>query len=182
MGLKADYIIYIIASIVTWFLTGLWHGANYTFILWGLFNGFFLIIYHLFKKPRKKLLKTLGVDNNNILFVAIESFFTILLIICGWILFRSDNIGDALSYYSGIFDVSIFTIPEFLGRREALLIIFLIFFFFVFEYFGRDSSYPIASYFSGKKRIVRWAFYSILLFVIGMYMHTSEMPFIYLSF
>ena len=53
--IKSDHFIYISASALTWFLTGLWHGANYTFILWGIINGIFLIIYHLLRKPQKKI-------------------------------------------------------------------------------------------------------------------------------
>jgi len=54
---KSDRFIYIIFPVFTWFLTGLWHGASFTYIFGGLINGFFLIIYHLQAKPRERLLK-----------------------------------------------------------------------------------------------------------------------------
>ncbi len=64
--IKTDLFIYIVASTITWFLTGLWHGANYTFIIWGLIHGFFLIVYRIQKNPRKKLFKRIGITNNHI--------------------------------------------------------------------------------------------------------------------
>jgi D-alanyl-lipoteichoic acid acyltransferase DltB (MBOAT superfamily) len=51
--IKSDLFVYIAASIITWFLTGLWHGANYTYIVWGMMHGFFLIIYQWQKNPEK---------------------------------------------------------------------------------------------------------------------------------
>ena len=67
--IKSDHFIYIIAGIVVWFLTGLWHGANYTFIIWGLIHAFFLIFYHLQRKSRTKLLKSLAINNDSFLIV-----------------------------------------------------------------------------------------------------------------
>ena len=53
--IKADLFIYIVASAITWFLTGLWHGANYTFIVWGLIHGFFLVLYQWLHKSKTEI-------------------------------------------------------------------------------------------------------------------------------
>ena len=110
--IKTDLVIYIIGISITWTLTGLWHGANYTFIIWGAIHGFFLIVYHLTIKPKKKFLKRLNISNNNSVLIFFETLATFIIIMFSWIFFRADNVGHALNYISGIFSLSSFTIPE----------------------------------------------------------------------
>ena len=65
MLIKTDMFIYIVASLVTWLLTGLWHGAGYTFIVWGLLQCLFLVVYRWQTKPARKLYKKLGISQKN---------------------------------------------------------------------------------------------------------------------
>lgn len=71
---------------IVFFLTGLWHGASYNFIFWGLFHGFFSILERL---GLEKFLK----KNKVIAFV-----YTFLVVNVGWIFFRVENIGMAFRY------------------------------------------------------------------------------------
>jgi len=96
--ISKDLSIYIVASIVVWLLTGLWHGANYTFIMWGIIHGFFLVIYKGQMKPRKKVFKKLGINNKNIIVVITETIITLCIVIMAWIFFRADNIREAIFY------------------------------------------------------------------------------------
>lgn len=75
--------------LVVWFLTGLWHGANWTFVLWGLFYFILLMIE-----------KSVSVDKNKSLF---GHLYTMLFVIIGWVLFRADNIAYALDYLKVMF-------------------------------------------------------------------------------
>ena len=71
---------------IVFFLTGLWHGANWTFVLWGLYHGFFQIIERVgFGKVLKKS-KIFG------------TVYCLLVVIFGWVLFRADTITDAIRY------------------------------------------------------------------------------------
>lgn len=83
LGLRADKVIYLIATSVTFLLCGFWHGAAWTFILWGAYMGFFLILDRLFLL---KWLKKLG----HIPSVVI----TFLVIMVGWMLFRSQSTAE----------------------------------------------------------------------------------------
>ena len=74
-------------------LTGIWHGANFTFILWGVGYAVFQIIERLFLG---KLL-----DRNPI--KLINWIYTMLVVIIGWVLFRSDNIIYAMQYIGAMF-------------------------------------------------------------------------------
>lgn len=69
-----------------WFLTGVWHGANWTFVLWGLFYFVFLTLEKLYQDKFQKIP------------AAVQYIYTMLCVIFGWVLFRADNVGAALSY------------------------------------------------------------------------------------
>ena len=76
--------------IIVFFLTGLWHGANWTFIAWGLFHGFFLLLEE-FIPLIKKLPKVL------------RHVYTLLTVTLGFVLFRADTIGEALIFIGKMF-------------------------------------------------------------------------------
>ncbi len=71
---------------VVWFLTGLWHGANWTFIAWGLFYFVFLALEKLNREKFEKIPKY------------IRYIYTMLCVVFGWVLFRAESIGQALEY------------------------------------------------------------------------------------
>ncbi|MBP3931582.1 MAG: MBOAT family protein, partial [Peptostreptococcaceae bacterium] len=83
---------WIINIFIVWFLTGLWHGASYNFILWGLYFGFILMLEKLF------LLKIL----NNIPTV-FNHIYALLLIIVGFVIFELTDISSIINYLSAMF-------------------------------------------------------------------------------
>lgn len=175
---KTEFLIYTIGIGVTWMLTGLWHGAKYTFIIWGLIQGLFLIINHVTAKPRKRLLKRLNIRNNNIILVIVDSLATFIIIMFSWIFFRANNVGHAFSYISQIFSKSSFTKPEIRPSILFLNIIIL----FTFEWLGRKQEHAFAVLDQKLAIFWRWSLYLFLLFDIGMYMYTEESPFLYFQF
>ena len=80
----------VLNRIIVFFLTGLWHGANWTFILWGLFHGFFLLLEE-FVPLIKKLPKVL------------RHIYTLLAVTVGFVVFRADTIGEAVLYIGQMF-------------------------------------------------------------------------------
>ncbi len=77
---------------VVWFLTGLWHGANWTFILWGCYFGVFIILErYVLKDIMDKIPNKLRV------------FITFILVVLGWVLFRANNLEIAKNYYLVLF-------------------------------------------------------------------------------
>ena len=84
--------------LLVWFLTGLWHGANWTFLLWGIYYGLLLVLE---KYPLKNILPKIP--------SIIRHILTLFLIILGWILFRSDSAAKAFAYYQALFGGSGFS-------------------------------------------------------------------------
>jgi len=174
--IKTDLLIYIIASIVVWFITGLWHGANYTFIVWGLIHGGFLIIYQWQRKPRKKFFNLIGINNNNIVVVSIERVITLLIIIMAWVIFRSDSILKAAEYFKGLFSSSLFSSPQvFPGIAILISTIFIL-----TEYIQRNKSHALQLE-NIKNRVVRWGIYIVIVFVILLF-GGGDQKFIYFQF
>jgi len=175
--IKSDIFIYAVASIVTWLLTGLWHGANYTFIVWGMIHGIFLIIYRWQMKPRKKILKKLGISNQNLIVVIAETFLTLSVVIFAWIFFRSVDFGQAIDYISGIFSKSLLTVPALLPKK----ILVLAFAFFLAEWLQRDKQHPLMLNNTVVPKIVRWGMYYALVIMIIL-LGGSKQEFIYFQF
>ena len=74
------------------FLTGLWHGASFNFIAWGLFHGLFLITERAgFHKILEKLPQI------------VQHIYTILVVMIGWVFFRADGLKAAVAYIGGMF-------------------------------------------------------------------------------
>ena len=82
--------------LTVWILTGIWHGANWTFLLWGLLYGLVLIFEKLTDLPRKIQ------DAPKIARTAVR-ILALLVILMGWVLFRSDRAGDAWIYLKAMF-------------------------------------------------------------------------------
>jgi len=179
--IKKDLFIYSLTTIMVWLLTGLWHGANYTYIFWGLIHGFLLIIYRIQIKPRKKLLKSIGMNNKNSVIVLVETLLTLFFIINAWIFFRAESITDGFSYLDKIFSNSLLTIPAFQGKKTALIVTFLSTLFLIIEWLNRLQPHGMANFGSGWKKPFRWAVYYALIIAIVIFSGESQ-QFIYFQF
>lgn len=179
--LKADMLIYIIGISITWFLTGLWHGANYTFILWGLLNGLFLILFQILKRPRKRLLKSLKIKTDNPLVVIFERTFTLVLIVILWVVFRSESVGKVMGYLSGMFSKSFFTLPAFNDVWGILSTSILTIIFFVVEWIGREHDHPLAALGIHWPKFARYSMY-YAIFLAAVVFGGNKQQFIYFQF
>ena len=105
-------------------LSGIWHGANWTFIAWGAFHALLFLPLILTGRNRKytnqvaegrwlPTIKELG-----------QMSSTFFLTVIGWVIFRAESIGQAWAYFCGIFSKSLFTVP-WLKNKETYLTIFV---------------------------------------------------------
>ena len=86
--------------LVVWLLTGIWHGAEWTFILWGLGYGLLIIMEKLMGIPQRLLVS--GHRTKKVLY----RLFTLLVVLLGWVLFRSENLSEACTIFRTMFGLN----------------------------------------------------------------------------
>jgi len=163
---------------VIFIVSGFWHGANWTFIVWGALNALYFMPLLLLNKNR--------VNTNTVAkgkhFPSIKEFsqivITFSLTVLAWIFFRAENIEHAWSYLSTIFSKSIFTIPYYVGMKTPMILILL---FVLIEWMGREGNFAIENLKNKFNPIVRWLFYLLLIILIGLNKGENQ-QFIYFQF
>lgn len=169
--------------LVVFIVSGLWHGAGYTFLIWGLLHGIYQIVGKLTLNTRDKLNNKIGLNSNfvNILRVVI----TYLLICFAWISFRSNNIGDMLEAYKLLFTSWSFKREYFIQVSSILdlnLVNILLLICPIVIYLFLDKLI-----FNIKNRYISYTIYVILAWgVISAYIYLSYLgsssSFIYFQF
>lgn len=149
----------------TWFCTGLWHGANLTFILWGVYFFVFLVL-----EKNLKFTKKIGVFSH---------LYTILVVIVSWVIFRAESVSCAFEYLKGmfVFDFSSFLSPDFKWYISNFGVVLLV---------GIIGCMPIAKHI--KKYVQRIPVAELLglvamfLVALSFMLRSTYNPFIYFNF
>jgi alginate O-acetyltransferase complex protein AlgI len=164
-------------TFIIFLVSGFWHGANWTFIIWGFLNALYILPSVVLNTNRTHLdtvAQNSKLPNLKELF---SMALTFVLTTIAWILFRSENIESALQYYVGIFSSSFFSYPS---QRPTYLLILLSIFICI-EWIGRRESFALAHLNLKLKGVFRWILYLILSFTIFVF-HGKEQAFIYFQF
>ncbi len=173
------------------FIAGLWHGPNWTFILWGLLLGFYMVISRITDKFRRKLWAKLKITKRVRDILKILSTF--LLISIAWVLFRSESIQNAIIIYKKVllgipsFFYSIKNINTVIKKNivnfsmnEFIFDIILIISFVIFEYLYKKNS--IQEFYKKQPLFLRFIFISIIISFILLFGNFSSNYFIYFNF
>lgn len=174
MAIRNIFIIFIVS--------GFWHGANWTFIVWGGLNALFFVPLFIFNQNRKNLIPIQTRFLMPSFRDAISILITFGLTLLAWIFFRSDSVQDAFHYISLIFSVSLFSMPDIDNFSGALLSLGFIGIMLFAEWTGRTYLHPLEEMRWCRPRWSRWAVYIMLIAAIGLFMQTEETPFIYFQF
>ena len=173
MKVKNTFIIFVVS--------GFWHGANWTFIVWGALNAIYFLPLLLTNKNRTHL--NVVAKNSNL--PSIKEFFqiatTFWLTVLAWVFFRANNVNHAFEYLTGIFSKSLFTIPELSNKQHALETLILVFFMLIIEWFSRKDQFGIEKIALKWNRSLRLCFYVFIVCLIALYLG-KEQEFIYFQF
>lgn len=168
-------------TFIIFIVSGFWHGANWTFIFWGLLNALFIMPSILFHTNRNNL----EIVAKGRLFPTYKELISILvtffLTVLAWIFFRAENLTKAFSYLKIMFSTSFFSIPHFPGIGLTPFLMCMILFLVFLEWIGRENNFAIENFSSRFNRFSRWNFYLILIILI-IYYSGSEQEFIYFQF
>lgn len=164
---------------IVWGISGLWHGANWTFICWGLFHATLLAIYNIFGINTKyKQVVAYGKYLPNIketLQIALTFFLTVI----GWIIFRAESMTQAVDFLTAMVSNRFFDASDLHGVTYIYFGIALL----AVEWLQRNKQHALQ--FSDAKpfnhRLVRWGVYYIILLLIAKYAGSSQ-TFIYFQF
>ncbi|SOD88708.1 MBOAT family O-acyltransferase [Spirosoma fluviale] len=167
-------------TFIIFLVSGFWHGANWTFIIWGLLHALFIVPSIIFNTNRRNLSIVAAGRWMPTVWEFSQILFTFGLVSFAWIFFRSESLSKAFTYISGIFSSSIFKLPNKGTLDKYLLANILI--FMAIEWIGRENKYAIEKVGVFQYKPVRWLIYSSIIFFIGMFMKTTESPFIYFQF
>lgn len=168
-------------TFIIFIVSGFWHGANWTFIVWGALNALYFMPLLLTKNNRNHL----DIIAQGKLFPTFKEFVSMMmtfgLTIIAWIFFRANNLTHALKILSVIFSKSLLKAPKFEGLQRSYLCLLLVAFFLVIEWLGREHQYALASFGLKWKRPIRWGFYFVLIAM--MFVFTGKVQqFIYFQF
>ena len=167
-------------------VSGFWHGANWTFIIWGALNAIYFLPLLLTNNNRKNL----GVVAEGKLLPSFRELFSMLttftLTVFAWIFFRAENIGHAFSYIKEIFSHSLIKSPyvdiwsintdyKIVNLIISLLIVIIL------EWFSRHYTHPFKAAFFKKNKVFRYLTYYTLIILI-FFFRSGQETFIYFQF
>ncbi len=89
--------------LIVFLISGAWHGANWTFILWGGLHGSYLVLSYILEKPLEGIANAAGLGSHNKLLAALQITATFCLVSFGWILFRAKDLADAAYIMTHLF-------------------------------------------------------------------------------
>lgn len=156
--------------LIVFALSGLWHGANWTFITWGLLNGLFILPTVLFKKD------TPGLQREPWWSTAVKMLFTFTCVTFTWIFFRAQSVGKAFDYLEILFSPSLFTYPVQHGMALALPLIAVL---LVAEWIRMNQVQFLQP--ARAPRLLRWSLYLVLIITCLVFFKQNQ-AFIYFQF
>ena len=162
---------------IVWGVSGLWHGADWTFVCWGLFHATLLSFYIILGINSKyKHIVAFGHYLPNIR-EAMQMIVTFFLVVIGWIIFRSDSMSQAAGFLQSICTNKFFNPSALYGLKELILC----FAFLTIEWWQRDK--PFVLLMQGvKSKFVKWAICIGIAVFSYFYMADSISKFIYFQF
>lgn len=193
LGLRRDVWAYGGATLTTMFLCGIWHGAAWTFVLWGLLHGFYLAFGFATRRFREGVVKSTAAWLPFGAVTVVRTVVTFLLVCVAWVFFRAPTIDVALRILSlsvarlipSLVSVIVGQTPAahlFIDDPASLALIGL-FMWTVMWVERREPHQDARTWLSAQTPLVRWGVYSaILLSVLLLGQFEQEQPFIYFQF
>lgn len=166
--------------LIVFLVSGLWHGANYTFVLWGLIHGIFNILEDSFKGITKNI-------SNNFIYKNIRRLITFVVAVISFVIFRSKNIGAAKAFILGILKRQAGTLDASIAfpYEDTVILLIAIAMLVVIDILIYNKVNMVERI-EKRSLIIRWPIYIFLLVVIlifGIYgPGYSEAQFIYFQF
>lgn len=168
-------------TFIIFIVSGFWHGANWTFIVWGALNAVYFLPLLLTKNNRRHLEIVAKGRSLPTLRELSQILLTFGLTVFAWIFFRANDIGHAMRFISEIFSSTLFAMPHLTGARRAVITMLLVGVFILIEWKGREGQYGIAKVGLSWPKYLRWGFYCLIAVTIFLFAGKQQ-TFIYFQF
>ncbi len=166
---------------IVFLVSGLWHGANWTFVFWGFLHACYMLPLILFKKNRTHL----NVVAQGRLLPSwkelIQMAVCFFLCVVAWVVFRSENISMAFQYLQEMSSPSLLELPHHFGGYPALRTAIIIIVFMIIEWIGRENQYGIEQLGMHWQPLFRYFLYLTIIVSI-FWFSTEPQQFIYFQF
>ena len=175
-------------TFIIFLLSGFWHGANWTFVLWGACHALLFVPLLLMNKNRRyrDTVATITLPDGTIktkwlpsLKEAGQLFMTFALAVVGWIIFRATGLKTLSAYIAGIFDNSLFSIPWLMNRQYYIPLAINIFVLLIIEWLNRTQEHSLKIL--PNNPIIRTLIYYSIFLLMFFYTGKNE-TFIYFQF
>lgn len=162
-------------TLMTFSVMGLWHGAQWTYVIWGVLNALYFLPGMFLKKTislrTPKIIQQTGLDK---VFGMVTVFLAVAVSL---VFFRSPDLESSLLYFQGIFSSSFIDAPQ-LPETEVLALLAA---FFVVEWLQRNKQHTLEFDKSQQSTLLRWSVYLLTAFLINWYGYIPK-EFIYFQF
>lgn len=174
---------------ITFVLIGLWHGANWTFVVFGAIHGAYLVIELLTEKKRKWIVRKIGLSKKQTLHNVVQTVCVFALVTISFVFFRAESVGQAWWIVTHMFvDIHVDFIRHGLIGVLTSVVGKIVFMFIVAAIIVME----IVQYFQEKKNTLyifdmlpkplRYGWYYFLIFSIAMFGYFGAQAFIYFQF
>jgi D-alanyl-lipoteichoic acid acyltransferase DltB (MBOAT superfamily) len=170
-------------TFIIFLVSGFWHGANWTFIIWGVIHAILFLPLILMNKNRKytdTIADGKFLPSTSEIFQIAATFFLVLI---GWIIFRAENIGLAVVYLKGMMNKSLFSLGLLYQKKLVLETTILIIIMLIIEWVGRKNQFGLEKFGLNWNRVPRYIFYLVISFVVLTHFSPEKATeFIYFQF
>ena len=174
---------FVVNILITFGISGLWHGASWTYVWWGLLNGTYLVVGWLTKEWRSRFFDAIGLGEETVMRKALMWTTTFFLTCVAWIVFRAKSLADAwyvLSHLMQGWNVHQIKTPQFMLRQLPVAVVAILVLEACQLRFQDEASVSFAL---GRVSLPgRWAIYASLVMLVVMFGIYQKMQFIYFQF
>jgi alginate O-acetyltransferase complex protein AlgI len=168
---------------VVFLVSGLWHGANWTFVIWGAIHGFLMVLAVIGKKFSKRVFHNKFPERQLLLLNGFNIFATFHLVLLSWVFFRANSLNDALYIIRNIFtniEIKGGYGLNFGGTYEVFITVAALLILFLVDFFREKGI--TTNYLRSRPIYLRWALYYILVLSILLFGEFGITEFIYFQF
>jgi alginate O-acetyltransferase complex protein AlgI len=169
--------------ILTFMVSGLWHGANWTFIIWGALHGVFLVVGATTKEYRHNFAAKIGLTRFPSFYNFLQIATTILLVCFAWIFFRANSLTEAKILINNMTDIHVSQLNwSMFGGHKYSLILGLLFIICLESIQILQEKVNIGEYIASRSTTTRWAIYIVFVTILINFGVFNSQGFIYFQF